>query len=152
MNRQIQQRRAMNITNKLGPMPVDEKAFAEGITESFAAMSCSPSPDFPSVLHRQLYGKSDEPEHEDNRDDSEFLDGYGLGLLSQGRDLDAIADEWERRGCPEPLPDGFRSWKRGYNAATMRKCWDAALSKANADLRHSADSAASQTQKTTNED
>lgn len=78
--------------------------------------------DFPETFHRSLYHKSDDPEHADNRDSREFLDGYAEGLTAE-RGIESIGNEWRARGCPEELSDGFREWKRGFNAATMRKAW-----------------------------
>lgn len=88
------------------------------------------SPDFPSRFHRSMYGKSDDPEHADNRDNREFLDGYAEGLtFDKTSGLDAIVDEWERRGSPEQLGTGFCEWKRGFNAASLRRSWDNAKAK-----------------------
>ena len=82
--------------------------------------------DFPCRLHRSIYQKSDDPEHADNRDSREFLDGYAEGFsCNRANGLDGIADEWERRGCPEEMPAGFLEWKRGYNAGSMRRSWEA---------------------------
>lgn len=81
--------------------------------------------DFPARIAMSLYGKSDDPEHEDNRGNREFLDGYAAGLVhDSGGALDGIADEWARRGSPEVLPSGFLSWKRGFNCGAMRRTWE----------------------------
>ena len=81
--------------------------------------------DFPSRFHRSLYGKSDDPEHAENRNSREFLDGYAEGLtFDKANGLDAISDEWERRGSLDDPGAGFREWKRGYNAASLRRSWE----------------------------
>ncbi len=82
--------------------------------------------DFPFRIHQSLYGKSDNPEHADNRESREFLDGYAEGLTCERKNgLDAITEEWTRRGMPEELSADFREWKRGFNAGSMRKTWEA---------------------------
>ena len=85
------------------------------------------SDDFLDRFHRSMYGKSPDPEHEDNRHSREFLDGYAAGLTHAGENgLDGICDEWERRGSPNPLPPEFREWKRGFNAGKMFRAWNTA--------------------------
>lgn len=87
--------------------------------------------DFPSRVHQSLYGKNDDPEHADNRRSPEFLDGYAQGMIhDKGSGLDAVADEWERRGRPNEASEDFREWKRGFNAATLRKSWQTAQERA----------------------
>lgn len=78
--------------------------------------------DFISRIHRAMYGKNDDPEHEDNRHSREFLDGYAEGF-SDHKGVESIANEWRARGCPEELPAGFCEWKRGFNAGSLRSSW-----------------------------
>lgn len=87
--------------------------------------------DVPAQVHRGLYGKSDDPEHKDNRNSREFLDGYAEGLThNRENGLEPIVDEWERRGCPEELIPEFREWKRGFNAGSFRRTWQTVSAKA----------------------
>lgn len=80
--------------------------------------------DFPSMVHASLYdGKSDDPEAPENRENRDFLDGYAEGLTKNG-EHDSILDKWEEIGSPEELPKSFQEWKRGYNAASLRKSWN----------------------------
>lgn len=95
--------------------------------KSAPASSSAIIEDTPARIHRSLYGKSDDPEHADNRGSREFLDGYAEGLTqTRANAIEAIPDEWERRGCPHPLPEGFIEWKRGFNAGSMRAAWERA--------------------------
>lgn len=79
--------------------------------------------DFPSRVHAACYGgKSDDPNAPENRENSDFLDGYAEGINRQfeSKSRDPIADKYREIGEPEVLPDSFKEWKRGYNAASLR--------------------------------
>lgn len=83
----------------------------------------APFKDFPAFVHSSLYGgRSDDPEAPENRSNRDFLDGYAEGLTKTGHD--PISDKWEEIGSPEELPQSFKEWKRGYNAASLRTSWN----------------------------
>lgn len=83
-------------------------------------------PDMAERIHRGLYKKSDNPEHPDNRDSREFLDGYAGGItrVRQQDNQDEIHEEYIRRGEPKLETkelERFREWKRGFHAGSIRE-------------------------------
>lgn len=76
--------------------------------------------DIAAQIHRGLYKKSDKANAPENQSD-EWQAGYAAGLAHERGGASMIFEEWERRGKPDEISDGFAAWKRGMWAATMQK-------------------------------
>lgn len=82
------------------------------------------TPDFPERFALSLYGKTDKANASEN-DNPDFKAGYQRGLGTDESGIDAISDEWQKRGQPErgEALEKFCEWKRGYWASRMAKAW-----------------------------
>jgi hypothetical protein len=69
-------------------------------------------------IHRERYGKSDKLNAVENRN-SEFRDGYAIGVESLGEDARKVveAEEALRKEVGDDLGSGFAEWRRGFCAA-----------------------------------
>jgi len=69
-----------------------------------------------------VYGRTSRVNSPQNQSE-DFQAGFKVGCgLSGSERIDAIQDEWKRRGCPHggPAFERFREWKRGMWAAVFQ--------------------------------
>ena len=67
------------------------------------------------------YGKSDRANATENQSEG-FRRGYAAAI-NRGpgtESMDAISQEYNRVGCPEPLTKDFKDWKRGWWAGVFQ--------------------------------
>lgn len=92
----------------------------------------TPDEQWLTSFHAALWpGNSPDPEHPDNRDNHDWLDGYAEGFAHGTCRHRSITPEWYLRGyeidsMTESQIVAWKSWKLGFHAGGLKRAMDKA--------------------------